>query len=129
MFKSIPILRPSDKSNEWILESDLIWDDITIPAGFITDLASIPRIAQSIIPVNGKHRSAAILHDYLYVIQDRSRGEADELFLNAMESSGVGWLQRRIMHAAVRVGGWMPWNHGAQERRKDLDAWLRFNGL
>lgn len=123
VFSNQPILTPSDKDGLWLLLADLVYQTkagevITVPAGFDTDLASIPRIFHSVIPVNGKHRSPAIIHDYLYVVQDRSRSEADAIFLEAMESVGVRWTQRQTMYWAVRVGGWLPWN----QRKKDKDG-------
>lgn len=37
-----------------------------IPAGFITDFASVPKPLQILISKTGKHGKAAVLHDYLY---------------------------------------------------------------
>jgi hypothetical protein len=83
---------------------------IAVPTGFVTDLASIPRVFHPLIPVNGKHRAAAIIHDYLYETQTTTRAEADLIFLEAMEASGVRFTQRWAMYLAVRMGGWMAWN-------------------
>jgi len=133
IFRSEPILRVAG-DGEFKLESPLVYatrtnEAIVVPPGFITDLASIPRIFHSLIPVNGRHRSAAIVHDFLYVIQDRERAEADRIFLEAMEDSGVRWTQRRLMYSAVRVGGWAPWNKGRRAIEKDRAAYLDENGL
>lgn len=112
-FIDVPVLQVAD-SGEWILKEKLTYvteagEIITVPEGFVTDLASIPRAFHWLIPVNGKHRSAAIIHDYLYVVKDRSRSEADAIFLEAMKSSGVRWSQRRVMYLAVRLGGGIAW--------------------
>jgi hypothetical protein len=133
IFRSDPILRVAG-DGEFKLESPLVYvtrqgETIVVPPGFITDLASIPRIFHPLIPVNGRHRSAAIVHDFLYVIQDRERGEADRIFLEAMEDSGVRWTQRRLMYSAVRVGGWTAWGRGRRAMEKDRDEYLDFNGL
>lgn len=121
-FKSVPILRVSSEY-EWTLETPLWYvthsgEDIIVSPGFGTDLASIPRLFHSIVPVNGKHRAAAIVHDWLYVQQDRTRADADRIFLEAMDDLGVRWSQRWAMYAAVRVGGWMPWNRRAVSKEK-----------
>lgn len=113
-FIDVPVLQVAD-SGEWILKDKLTYvteagEVITVPAGFVTDLASIPRAFHWLIPVNGKHRAAAIIHDYLYVTKDRSRAEADSIFLEAMKSSGVRWSQRQTMYLAVRAGGWAAWS-------------------
>jgi hypothetical protein len=95
---------------------------IRIPKGFTNDLASIPRVFRLLIPVNGKHREAAVLHDYLYhskgLIYCRrrflpvryTREESDKLFLEAMISCAVPVWKRNLMYWAVRVGGRAAWN-------------------
>ena len=125
VFTNQPILTTSDKDGLWYLVNDLIYQTtsgevITVPSGFDTDLASIPQIFHSIIPVNGRHRSPAIIHDYLYVIQDRSRSEADAIFLEAMESVGVRWTQRYAMYWAVRLGGLLPWNKRTKDKHANI---------
>ena len=125
VFTNQPILTTSDKDGLWYLVNDLIYQTkagevITVPSGFDTDLASIPQIFHSIIPVNGRHRSPAIIHDYLYVIQDRTRSEADAIFLEAMESVGVRWTQRYTMYWAVRIGGGLPWNKRTKDKHANL---------
>ncbi|AUN95393.1 DUF1353 domain-containing protein [Pseudazoarcus pumilus] len=133
MFLGELIIRDGQRSGEWVLHAPFVWqtDDerIVVPEGFRTDLASIPRLFQGLIPVNGRHRRAAVLHDYLYVVQDRSRSAADRLFLTAMESVGVRWSQRWVMYAAVRVGGWLPWLRSDRELRTDPRHWLARHGI
>lgn len=80
-------------------------DVITVPAGFVTDLASIPRLFWSVLPPHGRYAKAAIIHDYLYVEAIKTREYADKVFLEAMEVLGVSWVKRRIMYAAVRMFG------------------------
>lgn len=84
---------------------------ITVPAGFISDGASIPRIFWSIIgsPWTGKYISAAILHDYLYYMKTFSREKSDLIFLEAMKILGVSKLKRKIIYYAVRAGGRFAW--------------------
>jgi len=77
-----------------------------IPAGFDTDLASIPRFLLSTTGGKvGKHLIAAIVHDYLYRTGFASRELADEIFLAAMKNLGVSWLRRNVFYRAVRLGG------------------------
>ncbi len=133
-FDRTPILAICDEAQKWQLMLPLRYrtaedEIITIPAGFYTDLASIPRLLHALIPVNGRHRAAAILHDYLFVVQDRPRQAVDALFLEAMALSGVRWTQRHAMHAAVRLGGWLPWRANARARAADLPAFLARHGL
>lgn len=39
---------------------------VTVPAGMLTDLASVPRIARGIVGRVGPHLEAAVVHDFLY---------------------------------------------------------------
>lgn len=80
---------------------------VEVPQGYETNLASIPRLLQGIVQVNGRHRAAAVVHDFLYDLRgclpyrQFSRQEADDIFLDAMVELGVPRLRRRIMFLAV----------------------------
>jgi hypothetical protein len=79
-----------------------------------TDFASIPFFLTWLVPKDGTHTPAAVLHDALIggqkgvhyetsapeTIPDR---HADYLFREAMKVSGVAWLRRWIMWAAVSL--------------------------
>lgn len=81
---------------------------LTVPAGFITDGASVPRAFWNILAPFGDYFEAAVIHDYLYSPHNRfkTRAEADRIFLEAMGHVGVGWLTRRTIYRAVRLFGW-----------------------
>ena len=81
-----------------------------IPAGFITDCASVPRGLWNLFPPTGSYAKAAVFHDWLYREGKISRKQADELFLDAMECLGVSWITRYSLYWGVRVGGWMAWS-------------------
>jgi len=90
---------------------------ITVPKGFQNDLASIPRALTWLFPVNGRHRWAAVIHDWLYTnkgfLGDRmifTRLECDQVFLEGMKVMGVPWWKRHSMYRGVRAGGWVRWN-------------------
>ena len=108
-FINIPPLDIADKPEHWILtepciyQSDIWSPKITAPAGFVTDLSSIPRLFRILIIKNGRHRPAAIIHDYLCTLGlDFSRVTADKIFLEAMKLRQVPRLRRRLMYWAVR---------------------------
>ena len=86
---------------------------ITVPAGFVTDLASVPRALWAVFPPHGKWAKAAIVHDYLYVEAIGTRRWADSVFAEAMAVLGVPTWRRRVMHAAVRIGGRGSYTRGA----------------
>lgn len=89
-------------------------DFIRIPKGFTTDFASVPRLFWQILPPDGQYTGAALVHDYLYWLQLRTRKESDGIFLEAMKALGVPLVERLIMYQAVRSFGWMPWNNQAR---------------
>ncbi|HFE7524033.1 TPA: DUF1353 domain-containing protein [Salmonella enterica subsp. enterica serovar Newport] len=80
-------------------------DVIEVPAGFITDLATIPRIFWSLMPPDGKYAKAAIIHDYLYDNALRAKREADRIFLDGMTVQGVPKWKRTVMYLAVQLFG------------------------
>lgn len=109
-------------STDWVLLEPLRYysaiadTEIVVPAGFVNDLASIPRFFRRVIPVNGRHRYAAIVHDWLYANALGGRSQhwmdrelADDIFLEAMHVLGVPNWKRAAMHRAVRVGGGRYW--------------------
>lgn len=77
----------------------------TVPVGFVTDGASIPKAFWSWIgsPFTGLYRKPSLIHDYLYATQTTERIYADRIFLEGMKSEGVSWWKRRVMYSAVRI--------------------------
>lgn len=84
---------------------------ITVPAGTVTDLASVPRLLWVIFPPTGRYDKAAIIHDHLYTTKARPRAEVDRIFLEAMQVLGVGKITRTLMYWAVRCFGWRWYPH------------------
>ena len=79
---------------------------IVVDKGFTTDLASIPRVFQSVVPKLGHHIRPAIVHDYAYEGHTSlTRKEADAMFLDGMKTTKVNFVRRWAMWVAVRVGG------------------------
>lgn len=91
---------------QYLLLEPLVTDEYTIPLGFVTDFASVPRVLWGIFPPNGKYRNAAVVHDYMYVHAITGvKKNADKLFLKNMKALGVPWWKRQAMYYAVRIGG------------------------
>jgi hypothetical protein len=110
-----PLDLRAHKPGEWVVISPIHYksrDRIVygIPKGFITDLASIPVILRPLFNQNDASRKAAVLHDSRYCVKRGLRKDADDLFLEALERSGVGFLRRWALYAGVRAGGWVYWN-------------------
>jgi hypothetical protein len=89
---------------------------VTVPTGFVTDFASIPSVFQSILRPDGEYAYAAVVHDYLYWDQTRTREEADLIFKMAMEDFDVGAVKMGLIYRAVRVAGQMAWSGNAEKK-------------
>lgn len=82
-------------------------DIIKVPAGFITDLTSIPRILWFILHPCGQWAKSSIIHDYLYSKSNttKTRLEADKIFLEGLKVLKVPLVQRYVLYYAVRLFG------------------------
>lgn len=92
-----------------IYESDLLKCTITIPIGFQTDFASVPRFPVVYWFWGGRSHHEAVLHDYLYRIDSEpycEYSQANEAFLEAMEAQGKSFGVRYPMYWGVVLGGW-----------------------
>lgn len=94
---------------ELVYQSDLPGEDgkpvlVRVPDKYPTDLASIPRIFRLLFAKNGRHRPAAVPHDYLCRLKmEFPRRLADRIFLEAMKVVGVKRWKRYPMYWAVRA--------------------------
>ena len=91
---------------------------VIAPKGFISDLASIPKIFQNIFSKLGKNRRPAIIHDELYHTGHYSKKYADLIFLYAMKDDCVNIFKRRTMYWAVKYGGFVAWR-GHRKREEE----------
>ena len=96
-------------------------EEVRIPQGLLTDLASVPRGFRGIVGRVGPHLEAAIVHDFMYgdrvrteypIFTHWTRKQADQLFLAGMKKAGVGWALRHLIYRAVRIGGGRSWRIG-----------------
>ena len=83
---------------------------VNVPAGYLTDGASVPRVLWGVIPPWGKYGQAAVMHDWLCEYlkvwngsdwENITRDQCDKLFLDGMETLNVGKVLRTSMYAAV----------------------------
>lgn len=123
-----PVVTYVGPGNVWRLEEDYPYRDgtsiVTVPMGFLFDLASIPRIFWSLIAPFELSITAPLLHDFLYhyrgdpppgsITPPRrySRADADRLFREVMEAEGVPGWRRTLAFLAVRAFGWLGWRRG-----------------
>lgn len=116
---------------KWRLIEPLIYQSntvgiVTVPCGFVTDFASVPRVPIAYLLTGGLAHAAAVVHDFLYTAPHRTgsgmtvtRAEADKVLLGAaidgMRIDGDGfwtaiknqmfYLRAKIMWIGVRLGG------------------------
>lgn len=85
------------------------WTDgtiYTVPKGFKTNFASIPKIFRCFIEPTGKWTNASVLHDAMYDFGYKlgvSRKKADKIFFDAMIDSHVSRITANIMWFCVRA--------------------------
>lgn len=109
--------RPGEDSYELIeeyvykctIDNDLI--EITVPAGFIYDGASVPAIGwiATYTPFHPDVMLPALVHDYIYTEHPVDRFTADSIFWQMLIDNGVKRLTADVMHTAVRAGGSGSW--------------------
>lgn len=90
--------------------SDLLDEVVTVPKGFQSDGASVPRALWSIYPPFGRYLEAAVVHDWYCVLGHKGESPicsvtAAKVFREAMKVCGVGRFRRFKMYWAVRIGG------------------------
>jgi hypothetical protein len=82
---------------------------VTVPQGFVTDFASIPREFYSFLRPDGDYAFAAVVHDFLYWDQTSSREAADDTLKAAMTDFDIPSLTKEVIYKAVRLGGGPAW--------------------
>lgn len=102
---------------EFMLTEDLVYKSeildtmLTVPKGFKTDFASVPRLPLIYSTFGDRAHHESVIHDYLYRTLPHvcDRRMADCVFLEAMECRGKGKFMRTSMYLGVRMGGASSW--------------------
>jgi hypothetical protein len=118
----VPWLDVDSEKNQLIEDWWVTIDGVPscVPAGYITDWASIPSWIEWLYPHDARpFRCAALFHDYCYshLWPMVSKGFADKAFREILKASGVPVWRRWAFWGAVRVGG-----KGGWHRVKDPNA-------
>ena len=118
------VAEPNDAMDLWILrEAFCFWtgtgegdgDKVTVPVGFVTDFATIPKFLWPIYPPTGLYGKAAVIHDYLYqnagyfyslgIAKKYTRLQCDGVFRTGMIALGVPHHTWSMIYHAVREFG------------------------
>lgn len=108
-------LRLEKVNGQWRLLHELRYDSarlnarLVVPAGFVTDLASVPRLPFAFWFTGDTAHAPTVVHDFLYGTRMVPRAVADAIFAEAMVDIGEPAWRRGLMWAAVRLFGWRAW--------------------
>lgn len=102
--------------------SDVLKRDVTVPAGFVTDFASVPRMLGMYDLEGGKCNKAAVVHDWLYSTQMVDRKTADQVLREAILASGYSGFTASVFYAAVRAFGGSHWKADNQPQTDAVAA-------
>jgi hypothetical protein len=111
---SLKVERTDD--GQWRLTAPLFYFSkvadtlVHVPAGFVSDFASVPRLPLIYWLTGDSAHLAAVVHDYLYASHMVDRKKADAIFEEASAVAGVPWWRRKLMWLGVRVGGSASWS-------------------
>ena len=98
---------------------------VTINAGFVTDGASVPRMAWFLAghPMESPRIVAALAHDWLYASHVTDRKTADEIYAAILRAVGRASWRVAVEYAALRAFGASAWHE------HDLEAqYIRYEG-
>lgn len=86
--------------------------EIVVPAGFVTDWASVPGLALAYLDDESPVVAyPSLIHDRFYKSHDGlTREQVDEMFHRHMLACGARPAQAWIAHKAVRLGGAKHWS-------------------
>ena len=107
------------KGNRYKTAVDIKYKDVTVPKGFITNGASIPRILWNFIPPNKSDVIPAIIvHDYLCSFDMYK--QADKYFEEIMLHLHVVFATRKYLMAGVLTWHWLAYEDNGSPKK-----WLR----
>ena len=114
----IEVHQSDEMDNVFRLLEPLVYGCLTVPAGFESDGASVPRFFWRIVfpPGDQKALRAAFLHDYIYRTHPAgwSREAADELFRRVLIEDGVSRNSAAMAWWGVRLFGAAAWKAGGK---------------
>lgn len=88
-----------------IYQSDVAGVVITVPTGFVSDLASIPRLPFIYVLLAKVADLPGVVHDFLYSTGVLPRAMADNVLREACLLTGVPAWKASMIYYGVRLGG------------------------
>jgi len=101
----VQVLVPDSWCNRSLyqLEEDVSLGFWTVPKGYVSDGATVPRILWPLFPPIGRYLKATLVHDYLITNSDLSRKECDQAFLECLKILKITGWRASTMYFAVRL--------------------------
>lgn len=117
MFTSQLVIAAARTADFWVLAEPLVWGGtpsspaFTVPVGFFTDLASVPRFLRNLPAFDPEagSRKAAVAHDWLYWWQGWGKDRADTFLREAMLAEGCAHADAEAFYLAVHDLGGPSW--------------------
>lgn len=108
------------KGNRYKTCIDIKYKDVTVPKGYRTDGADVPRFFWSLFPPNkSDYMPAVIVHDYLCAHSMYEK--ADNYFEEILRVLGVHPIQVCVLVCSVRL-----WHKVAYTKDGSFRPWLRW---
>ena len=111
---TIDMHRSDDMGNVYTLREPIHYRELTVPVGFESDGASVPRFFWRLVfpPGDVQALRAAFLHDFIYRTHPEGwdRAKADDLFYEVLVADGVPKWRAWLAWSGVRLGGASAWN-------------------
>lgn len=97
----------NEAKDKYVTKCDIIVAGTLIPEGFEFDGMSAPWLLRSFVggPYRPKTVEAVLLHDFMYQKKQRTRLEADKLFLKLLRNDKVKCAY--LFFLGVRAFGWL----------------------
>ena len=90
------------KNHSYRVKKDIIYNDIMIPEGYVTNGADVPRLFWAFFPPNkSDYLPAVIVHDYLCDKEEYKK--ADLYFKNILEELKISRIQINCLYYTVRL--------------------------
>lgn len=88
---------------DFVYDSEVANCKIIVPKGFVTDLASFPQLALTLL--GDCAHEPSVPHDFAYSTGCMAREMADDMLYEACILTGVPAWKAKLIYAGVRIGG------------------------
>lgn len=102
---------------EFRLNRPVTFEDVTVPAGYVTDKHSLPGIIKAWQPKGEYWAGPPIIHDWLFETQIKPFEESNLIYHRAMKAIGVKRRHRLLAYLAVQ------WKGRRGYGKVDADNW------